>query len=93
MSVLRNWITTALLVLGILFYSISLLSGLKDIRLPGNNIGYEPEQPIAYSHRLHAGELQIPCLYCHHAAEKSRHAGIPSANICMNCHKFVTVTW
>ncbi len=63
---------------------------LLALRLPGNNQGYEPPQPIAFSHLLHAGELQVQCLYCHSGAEKSRHAGIPSANVCMNCHRFVT---
>ena len=55
-----------------------------------NNRGYSPEQPIAYSHRLHAGELAIDCMYCHHGAEKGRHAGIPSSSVCMNCHSLVT---
>lgn len=63
-----------------------------DQRWPGENIGYSPDQPIKYSHRLHAGELEIPCLYCHYAAETSRHAGIPPASVCMNCHKAVTAT-
>src|SRR5512146_2768787 len=58
--------------------------------LPGNQRGYEPAQPIAFSHRLHAGELQVACLYCHSGAERSRHAGIPAANVCMNCHRYVT---
>jgi hypothetical protein len=49
-------------------------------------------QPIAYSHRLHAGEMQIQCQYCHFGADKSRHAGIPPASVCMNCHKFVTAS-
>jgi hypothetical protein len=72
-------------------YSLLLLRPkIGSFRLPGNQQGYEPVQPIAYSHRLHAGELQIPCLYCHFGAEKSRHAGIPAAGICMNCHRFVT---
>jgi len=62
----------------------------SNLHLPGNNIGYEPEQPIAFSHRLHAGELQIQCLYCHYGAKTSRHAGIPPAGICMNCHRIVT---
>lgn len=90
MNTLRNPISTVVLLVGITFFLIPLLSGIASIRLPGNQIGYQPTQPIAYSHRLHAGEMQIPCLYCHHGAEKSRHAGIPSANICMNCHRFVT---
>ncbi len=52
----------------------------------GVHQGYAPEQPIAFSHKLHAGESQIPCLYCHFAATRSRHAGIPPLNVCMNCH-------
>ncbi len=53
--------------------------------------GYEPEQPIPYSHRLHAGVLKIPCLYCHSGAPKSRVAGIPPVEKCMNCHKVTKI--
>lgn len=63
-----------------------------DIPLPGNQVGYEPEQPLQFSHPLHAGQLQIQCLYCHSAAERSRHAGIPADSVCMNCHRFVAAT-
>lgn len=52
----------------------------------GVTAGYTPQQPIAFSHALHAGTNRIPCLYCHFAAERSRHAGIPAASLCMNCH-------
>jgi hypothetical protein len=52
----------------------------------GNQQGYEPAQPITFSHRVHAGDNQIACLYCHSAAERSRVAGIPAASTCMNCH-------
>jgi cytochrome c3-like protein/cytochrome c7-like protein len=52
----------------------------------GNQQGYEPVQPIAFSHRVHAGDNQIQCLYCHSGAEKSKVAGIPAASTCMNCH-------
>ncbi len=48
--------------------------------------GYKPKQPIAFSHKLHAGEHQIDCGYCHSTVYKSKSASIPSANICMNCH-------
>ena len=51
-----------------------------------NNAGYQPTQPIAYSHALHAGVLKIPCQYCHYGAERGKHAGIPPASVCMNCH-------
>jgi len=49
--------------------------------------GYQPRQPVAYSHKLHAGTLRIQCLYCHGGAAKSRHAGVPPVEKCMNCHR------
>jgi hypothetical protein len=58
-------------------------------RMPGNDVGYAPVQPIAFSHRLHVQELEVDCLYCHSGAITARLAGIPAANICMNCHRFV----
>lgn len=76
------------LVLG----SVTLL-GEANLHLPGNQQGYEPVQPIAYSHRLHAGELKIDCLYCHFGAETSRRAGVPPAEVCMNCHTNVTAAF
>lgn len=51
--------------------------------------GYEPQQPIAYSHKVHAGDNKIDCNYCHSSARHSKHSGIPSANVCMNCHKAI----
>ena len=51
-----------------------------------NSIGYGPEQPIKYSHKLHAGDMQIDCKYCHVGVDKSRAASVPSVDICMNCH-------
>jgi mono/diheme cytochrome c family protein len=55
----------------------------------GVHTGYQPEQPIKFSHELHAGVNQIDCQYCHVGAYKSKNATIPSLNICMNCHKAV----
>src|SRR5690606_14148781 len=48
--------------------------------------GYAPAQPIWFSHKVHAGQNGISCQYCHNSAEKGKTAGIPSVNICMNCH-------
>ncbi len=76
----------------VVFGVLALAPNLASVHLPGNQLGYEPTQPIAFSHRLHAGELQVSCVYCHSGAERSRHAGIPAANVCMNCHRFVTTT-
>jgi hypothetical protein len=61
----------------------------RELMSVGINQGYAPDQPIAFSHRIHAGSNKIPCLYCHYAARTSRHAGIPPANICMNCHRIL----
>lgn len=83
-----NLFVVCLLVLGAV-----VLAESAQVRLPANNRGYEPEQPIAFSHRLHAGELAIDCLYCHFGAESSRHAGVPSATLCMNCHAIVTASF
>jgi hypothetical protein len=55
----------------------------------GIHQGYAPAQPIAFSHKLHAGDNQIPCLYCHFGARTSRH-GILPVNVCMNCHSMIT---
>lgn len=51
--------------------------------------GYQPHQPIKFSHKLHAGDNQIDCNYCHSGARKSKHSNIPSANVCMNCHMYI----
>ncbi len=53
------------------------------------DVGYQPDQPIPYSHKLHAGDLGIDCRYCHVNVESSRKASIPSSEICMNCHALV----
>jgi hypothetical protein len=50
---------------------------------------YQPEQPIAFSHKVHSGENGVDCNYCHTSARKSKHSGIPSANVCMNCHTYI----
>jgi hypothetical protein len=61
--------------------ALAVLAGCET-----NNQGYEPRQPIAYSHATHAGGAQIECTYCHFQAERGRYAGIPPAQVCMNCH-------
>ena len=55
----------------------------------GVHQGYAPKQPISFSHKLHAGEMKINCQYCHTGVYKGKQAGIPSANICMNCHNAI----
>jgi mono/diheme cytochrome c family protein len=68
-----------LLVAAYFMYSFFMQIGIDQ--------GYAPVQPIHYSHKIHAGANEIDCNYCHSSARKSKHSGIPSLNVCMNCHK------
>lgn len=61
----------------------AVINGLLSI---GVQQGYAPKQPIAFSHKIHAGDLEIDCKYCHVGVMKGKSATIPSVNICMNCH-------
>jgi len=63
--------------------------GIEDLMKIGVYQGYAPEQPINFSHKIHAGQNGINCVYCHTSAEKGKSAGIPSLNVCMNCHSYV----
>lgn len=66
--------------------AISFVITFYVSRQERDGVGYKPEQPIDYSHKLHAGEMGIDCQYCHTGVSKGRHALIPSVSICMNCH-------
>jgi cytochrome c2/Tfp pilus assembly protein PilV len=77
--------TVAVIVLFILGWLVTIAwYALKDI---GVYEGYHPAQPIAFSHKIHAGDNAINCQYCHSGVERSKTAGIPTVNVCMNCHK------
>lgn len=94
-----NWVnsnkrTTAVVIL---FIVGGLMSAgwyaLKDIGVyanPKTHLEYNPEQPIAFNHKLHAGDNAINCQYCHSGAERSKTAGIPTVNVCMNCHRGIS---
>ncbi len=73
-------------------FAATLIFGYKTVdnaTRMGRQQGYQPEQPIAFSHALHAGTNKIDCQYCHDSARRSKHASIPGANTCMNCHTVV----
>jgi mono/diheme cytochrome c family protein len=84
----RNKIYISLLAL-LLFVVGGYLMARGTINL-GRQKNYQPVQPIYYSHKVHAGINQISCLYCHGNAWESKHAAIPSINVCMNCHKAIS---
>jgi hypothetical protein len=79
----------ATIIIGILVLTAGTGLAVRGLSQLGINKGYAPEQPIAFPHKIHAGDNKIACLYCHSAARTSRHAGIPSANVCMNCHSML----
>ncbi len=64
--------------------------GYQALMNVGLDEGYQPIQPIAFSHKIHAGENKVDCQYCHSSAKHSKHSGIPSLNVCMNCHKSIS---
>jgi mono/diheme cytochrome c family protein len=76
--------TLGISIVLLVFVLVQTWYGAKTI---GVYQGYAPEQPIKFSHKIHAGDNAINCVYCHHSAEKGKNAGIPSVNVCMNCHK------
>ena len=79
---------TRLLILGAPVYLVLLIAfGVSDGK--AIRIGYQPDQPVPYSHALHAGELGIDCRYCHSTVERAAKAAIPPAATCMNCHASV----
>lgn len=81
----RRTINTILIIVsvGLVLGIYGFYFGVTEV---GVQKGYAPTQPIAYSHALHAGELNIDCRYCHSTADYSKAASIPSLNTCMNCH-------
>jgi mono/diheme cytochrome c family protein len=82
-----------LIIVSIFFTIILLLSAayflFAWLMQIGVDTGYKPVQPIEFSHKVHAGDNGINCEYCHSSAKHSKMSGIPSADVCMNCHKFI----
>jgi cytochrome c551/c552 len=88
----REWVRQNKKLIAVILIVLTIVGSVKGwyaLMSIGISQNYTPDQPIAYSHKLHAGDMQISCVYCHSGAERGKVAGIPSANVCMNCHKFV----
>jgi len=77
------WVTT------FIFTALVLKTVIDGLFNVGVQQGYAPVQPIAFSHKLHAGDFKIDCNYCHTGVRVSKNANIPSVNICMNCHSSI----
>src|SRR6476620_11064566 len=79
---LKKWVS--LLVLGAPIYLVALVA--YGVTPEAIRLGYQPKQPVPYSHALHAGELGMDCRYCHNTVEIAAHAALPPTETCMNCH-------
>jgi mono/diheme cytochrome c family protein len=86
-TIVKNQFLIFILVVGFLLSSAYFTYGY--LMQVGIDQGYAPIQPIHYSHKIHAGANQIECKYCHSSARVSKHSGIPSLNVCMNCHEYI----
>ena len=86
MSHNKRWVAVIVIFLTLWGSEVAWYS-LLDI---GVYQGYQPEQPIKFSHKIHAGDNAINCVYCHSGVEKGKTAGIPAVNVCMNCHKGIS---
>ena len=89
---MKSWLDSTIkvrlpivIVLALITYTITFYVSVPE----RTNVGRAPEQPIPFSHKLHAGEMQMDCKYCHVGVDKGRHAVVPAVNICMNCHSTV----
>jgi hypothetical protein len=79
-------------IIAFLIFALVVLGGYTTVKNGmafGRQQGYKPDQPIQFSHEVHAGINGIDCQYCHDGARRSKHATIPGANTCMNCHKAI----
>jgi len=79
-------------MIGVGLFALILIGGFTTVNNAislGRMQGYQPDQPIKFSHVTHAGMQQIECQYCHDGARRSKHSVIPAANTCMNCHKAI----
>jgi len=85
----KEWTPQNLFLLA-LTIALLVISTIDESNSLGYQQGYAPEQPIKFSHKLHACQYEIDCQYCHSGASKGKSAVIPSTNVCMNCHKGIS---
>ena len=81
-----NYLFPAMLLVAIGLFTYIPLLGTLAISPNTRSVGYQPAQPVPFSHQVHAGKLQIDCRYCHSTVETAAFAAIPSTQVCLNCH-------
>ena len=91
-QVFPQWANKVPLILGVgaVVFALFATFGIWYWFSPSfTDAGYRPEQPVPFSHKLHAGDLQVSCLYCHGNVERAAVASVPPTQLCMNCHTLV----
>ena len=88
------WLLVFVCATGAMFYGLYVYPGEsrsygREIAFNEGMFGPKISQPIAFSHRLHVTDKQIDCFYCHSFGERSMNAGLPSADKCLGCHKYI----
>ncbi|MBT61672.1 MAG: cytochrome C [Puniceicoccaceae bacterium] len=91
-NVFPKWVNTIPIkvIVAIILTVTAVVCGVTYYATPKyTRVGYAPIQPVAFSHALHAGQLDIDCRYCHTFVDRSEHSNVPAANVCMTCHSMV----
>jgi len=78
-----------MVIIGVLLAGSAVTGGMYYLTPKYSKVGYQPIQPVAFSHAIHADQLGMDCRYCHNAVEKSWYSNIPASSLCMNCHNQV----
>lgn len=81
-----NYMFPALLIIAIGIFTYIPLIGTLAISPDTRSVGYQPQQPVPFSHAVHAGKLQMDCRYCHSSVENAAFAAVPPTQVCLNCH-------
>jgi len=91
-NVFPKWVNTIPIkvIIGVVLLSSAVVLGVTYYFTPKyTRVGYQPTQPVAFSHDLHSGQLGIDCRYCHTFVDRSEHSNVPGTNVCMSCHSMV----
>lgn len=94
--VLPEWVDSLRPVFAVLFLGVLPIYAILLVWYGGSpkttDVGYQPQQPVPFSHKMHAGELGMDCRYCHTTVEKASFAALPPTDICMGCHANIRTT-
>ena len=91
-NVFPKWVNTVPIkvIVAIILIKTAVVLGVTYYATPKyTRVGYEPTQPVAFSHALHSGQLEIDCRYCHTFVDRAAHSNVPTTQVCMTCHSMV----